>query len=83
MQKMDGLWIGVEHWVTYPIQSRRSGKSTISAWLVSLLYICGVIPTPQSPETPHNVAAPSTDVSASGANVSELSADIVASNGEC
>ena len=61
-------------------------KVPISVWLVTLLYICGVIPTPQSPilpETPHNVAVPSADVSASGANVSELSADIVASNGEC
>ena len=30
------------------------GKVPISPWLVTLLHICGVIPTPQSPKTPRN-----------------------------
>ena len=64
-------------------------KVPISPWLVTLLHICGVIPTLRSPIFPEtqsryhqklrasaNVATPSADISAS-------SAYIVASNGEC
>ena len=46
----------VEHWVTYSrvakfIQYSGLEKLAISPWLVTLLHICGVIPTLQSLET--------------------------------
>ena len=50
-------------------------KVPISPWLVTLLHICGVIPTPQSPSRYLRKLRVSADVSA-------LSADIVALNGE-
>ena len=71
-----------------PISQAGLEKIPISPWSVTQLHICGVIPTPQSqilPETArelqccrseHRCCAPSADVSA-------LSANIVASNGEC
>ena len=39
-----------------PPHSLQSGleKVLVSPWLVTLLHICGVIPTPQSPVTPHD-----------------------------
>ena len=61
-------------------------KVLISPWLVTLLHICGVIPTPQSlisPETPRRYRrylCAITDVNAPSADVSASSADIVASN---
>ena len=75
--------------------SIRSGlkKVPVSLWLLTLLHICGVIPTPQSPistetqrqycrklRTRADIAKP---ISMPSADVSELSAYIVASNGEC
>ena len=61
-------------------------KVPISPLLVTLLHICGVTPTPQSPETPrryHRKLHASADIAAPSVDVSASTADIVASNGEC
>ena len=65
-------------------------KVLISPWLVTLLHICGVIPTPQSPETPWryrrqlraivDVATPSADGTAPSADVTASSDDVSASS---
>ena len=72
-------------------------KIPISQGLVTLLHICGVIPTPQLlilPETPHRVPVSSHQatillcsvcwaIAVLNANVITSSANIIASNGKC
>ena len=72
-------------------------KGPISPWLVTLLHICGLVRTPQSPislGTPcqyhqklrasADIATASADVAVPSADVAALSgADIVALNGKC
>ena len=53
---MDRHYSWVEHWATYPNTGME--RMPISQRLVTMLHICGVIPTPQShisPETPLRV----------------------------
>ena len=72
----------------YPFAILESGleKVLISPWLVTLLHICRVIPTLQSPmlpETPRwylRLLRAIADVAAPSADVSAPSTDIVASN---
>ena len=77
------------HWITVTPWWTGLEKVPISPWLVTLLHICGVIPTLQSPtslETPRRCCrklSASADVSASSADVSASSTDIVTFNGEC
>ena len=54
-------------------------KVPISPWLVTLLHICGVIPTPQSPispETPRRNLHASDDIAVPCADTGTLRADV-------
>ena len=56
-------------------------KIPISQGLVTLLHICRLTPTLQSPGT--DIATLSADITASSADIALLSADVAASNREC
>ena len=76
------FWKTAEYSLALPCVCPCLEKVLISAWLVTLLHICGVIPTPQSPLSPETPRRCRRKVRAS-ADVSASSADIIASNGEC